>query len=510
MSLAAQAKVLRVLQDGVVTRIGGSKPIQVDVRVLAATNKEVEAEIAAGRFREDLYYRLNVVPIHVPPLRERREDIPLLIGHFIAQLTGPGGLAPRAMSRRRGRAALAARVAGQRARAAQHDRAAADPLERAAHHGRGRRSARRPARRRERGRAGQPARRSDVRGVQARRRARVSRREAARVRLERERDGARAGHAALEPVQEDRAIWPEPRRRRRPRAGDRRRTRTTTNERLGRGAQEDRQAARVDVGLRAHSGGAEERAAGGAAPRSRAERATTRTWGAFLRLALATALGVGILFWPYPHAVRLRAGRLSRRRRRRSSRVACGAACGRGGIARRARTCCRCCSSCGGSCSARSSCCRASGYAKPDPARPTGWTCAVRPTPATAQPRDSRAAQPRPAPRRAEAFAATMPRVSAPHVGLDSADDQDLPELHRRRVVRAGERRVLREPESRRHARPHRPLSALDRRGRRARGRVGAARLRALARARRRPARGDVLRRVGDLHGRSARRRSRT
>jgi two-component system nitrogen regulation response regulator NtrX len=98
MSLAAQAKVLRVLQDGVVTRIGGSKPIQVDVRVLAATNKEVEAEITAGRFREDLYYRLNVVPIHVPPLRERREDIPLLVGHFVAQLTGPAGLAPRAMT----------------------------------------------------------------------------------------------------------------------------------------------------------------------------------------------------------------------------------------------------------------------------------------------------------------------------------------------------------------------------------------------------------------------------
>jgi two-component system, NtrC family, nitrogen regulation response regulator NtrX len=97
MSLAAQAKVLRVLQDGVVTRIGGSKPVRVDVRVLAATNKNVEAEIAAGRFREDLFYRLNVVPIHVPSLRERREDIPLLIGHFIGQLTGPAGLAPRGM-----------------------------------------------------------------------------------------------------------------------------------------------------------------------------------------------------------------------------------------------------------------------------------------------------------------------------------------------------------------------------------------------------------------------------
>ena len=97
MSLAAQAKVLRVLQDGVVTRIGGAKPVKVDVRVLAATNKVVEEEITAGRFREDLYYRLNVVPIHVPPLRERREDIPSLIGHFVSQLTGPGGLAAKAI-----------------------------------------------------------------------------------------------------------------------------------------------------------------------------------------------------------------------------------------------------------------------------------------------------------------------------------------------------------------------------------------------------------------------------
>src|SRR4029079_11011078 len=77
MSLTAQAKVLRVLQDGVVTRVGGAKPIKVDVRVLSATNKILEEEIAAGRFREDLYYRLNVVPLHIPPLRERREDIPL-------------------------------------------------------------------------------------------------------------------------------------------------------------------------------------------------------------------------------------------------------------------------------------------------------------------------------------------------------------------------------------------------------------------------------------------------
>ena len=95
MSLAAQAKVLRVLQDGVVTRIGGSKPIQVDVRVLAATNKDVEEEIAAGRFREDLYYRLNVVPITVPPLRERREDIEMLVVHFLRQLAARDGLPMR-------------------------------------------------------------------------------------------------------------------------------------------------------------------------------------------------------------------------------------------------------------------------------------------------------------------------------------------------------------------------------------------------------------------------------
>src|SRR5438067_4883030 len=86
MSLNAQAKVLRVLQDGVVTRIGGSKPVKVDVRVVAATNKDLEEEIAAGRFREDLFYRLNVLPLRVPALRDRREDIPLLVRHFLGLL----------------------------------------------------------------------------------------------------------------------------------------------------------------------------------------------------------------------------------------------------------------------------------------------------------------------------------------------------------------------------------------------------------------------------------------
>ncbi len=98
MSLAAQAKVLRVLQEGEVTRIGGAKPRRVDVRVIAATNKRLEDEIAAGRFREDLFYRLNVVPLHVPALRERRDDIPSLVRHFLEQFAREGGGAPPAIA----------------------------------------------------------------------------------------------------------------------------------------------------------------------------------------------------------------------------------------------------------------------------------------------------------------------------------------------------------------------------------------------------------------------------
>ena len=84
MSLKTQAKVLRVLQEQVTEPVGSTSRVQVDVRVLAATNKDLLAEIRAGRFREDLYFRLNVIPIFVPPLRERAEDIPLLVEHFIA------------------------------------------------------------------------------------------------------------------------------------------------------------------------------------------------------------------------------------------------------------------------------------------------------------------------------------------------------------------------------------------------------------------------------------------
>ena len=90
MSLSAQAKVLRALQEGVISRVGSGKALPVDVRVIAATNKNLAAEIEHGRFREDLLHRLNVIPIHVPPLRERRADVAQLITHFTAELTKEG------------------------------------------------------------------------------------------------------------------------------------------------------------------------------------------------------------------------------------------------------------------------------------------------------------------------------------------------------------------------------------------------------------------------------------
>jgi len=95
MSTAAQSKVLRALEEGRVTRVGGHRTHEVDVRIVSATNKELDREIEEGRFREDLFYRLNVVPIHVPPLRERRGDIPLLVEHFVALMSAADGLPPR-------------------------------------------------------------------------------------------------------------------------------------------------------------------------------------------------------------------------------------------------------------------------------------------------------------------------------------------------------------------------------------------------------------------------------
>jgi two-component system nitrogen regulation response regulator NtrX len=95
MSLKTQAKVLRALQEQVVEPVGGSGSVKVDVRVLAATNKELPSEIRAGRFREDLYFRLNVIPVFVPPLRDRGDDIPLLGEHFMAELAREYGRRPK-------------------------------------------------------------------------------------------------------------------------------------------------------------------------------------------------------------------------------------------------------------------------------------------------------------------------------------------------------------------------------------------------------------------------------
>ncbi len=91
MSLSAQAKVLRALQENKITRVGGEKEIPVDVRVIAATNKQLDKEIIKGTFREDLYHRLSVILIQVPPLRERREDIPLLVNHFSGEIASSQG-----------------------------------------------------------------------------------------------------------------------------------------------------------------------------------------------------------------------------------------------------------------------------------------------------------------------------------------------------------------------------------------------------------------------------------
>ncbi len=92
MSLSAQTKVLRVLQESELTRVGSDKSIKVNVRVFAATNKNLKAEIEKGNFREDLFHRLNVIPIHVPSLDERKEDIPLLVNHFCELICGEQGI----------------------------------------------------------------------------------------------------------------------------------------------------------------------------------------------------------------------------------------------------------------------------------------------------------------------------------------------------------------------------------------------------------------------------------
>ena len=99
MSLAAQAKVLRVLQERKLSRVGSDKDIEVDVRVVAATNKDLRAEIAAGNFREDLFHRLSVIVINVPALDERKEDIPLLVDYFVNQICSESAMPRKTFSR---------------------------------------------------------------------------------------------------------------------------------------------------------------------------------------------------------------------------------------------------------------------------------------------------------------------------------------------------------------------------------------------------------------------------
>ena len=100
MSLSAQAKVLRALQENKISRVGSDKDIKVDVRVLAATNKDLKKEIEDGKFREDLYHRLAVILIKVPSLNDRRDDIPLLIEHFSKKIASEQGTAQKSFSKK--------------------------------------------------------------------------------------------------------------------------------------------------------------------------------------------------------------------------------------------------------------------------------------------------------------------------------------------------------------------------------------------------------------------------
>jgi len=98
MDFGLQSKLLRTLQEREIDRVGGSEPIPIDVRIIATTNRDIEKQIGEGKFREDLYYRLNVIPIDLPPLRERQEDIALLAGHFIEKYNRMDGRNVKALT----------------------------------------------------------------------------------------------------------------------------------------------------------------------------------------------------------------------------------------------------------------------------------------------------------------------------------------------------------------------------------------------------------------------------
>ena len=135
LPLGVQAKLLRVLELGEVYRVGSLEPRRVDVQVLAATNRDLRNEVLAGRFRSDLFYRLNIVEVRIPPLRERREDIPHLARAFVQRVRDATVQVARRRHRRSQRAAGGRAVGRQRARAAQRDRARVSPRRRAVAHG---------------------------------------------------------------------------------------------------------------------------------------------------------------------------------------------------------------------------------------------------------------------------------------------------------------------------------------------------------------------------------------
>ena len=126
MSLRTQSKVLRVLEEQRFEPVGAAESMQVDVRVVAATNKNLEEEIERGNFREDLFYRLNVIPFFVPPLRDRREDIPQLADHFLREFTTAYGRKPKELTPEALPGAGGVSLAGQRAGAEEPDRADRD------------------------------------------------------------------------------------------------------------------------------------------------------------------------------------------------------------------------------------------------------------------------------------------------------------------------------------------------------------------------------------------------
>ena len=125
MSLKTQAKVLSALDDQLFTPVGGTQPLRVDVRLIATTNKDLEEEIAKGNFREDLFYRLNVVPFFVPPLRERKQDIPLLVREFLAEFGRQYGRPRMEISDEALETLAQLPLAGQRARTQKRHRARA-------------------------------------------------------------------------------------------------------------------------------------------------------------------------------------------------------------------------------------------------------------------------------------------------------------------------------------------------------------------------------------------------